>query len=93
MNESQSINKDIQSGSRNVPNVLLIGDVFHTELRVFLYCHGPTEQMVILVGSSGTSGFMVFLECESLASQITFEASNTPHYCLALHLYDYVGLL
>ena len=32
------------------PNVLLTGDVFYME-RVFLYCHGPTELLVILVGS------------------------------------------
>ena len=32
------------------PNVFLTGDVFYAE-RVFLYCHGPTEHKVILVGS------------------------------------------
>ena len=32
------------------PNVLLTGDVFFTE-RVFLYCNGPMEHTVILVGS------------------------------------------
>ena len=32
------------------PNDLLTGDVFYAE-RVLLYCHGPTEHMVILVGS------------------------------------------
>ena len=32
------------------PNVFLTWDVLHTE-RVFLYCHGPTEHTVVLVGS------------------------------------------
>ena len=73
------------------PNVLLTGDVFYTE-RVCLYCHGPTEHRVILVGGilHAFYGFMISLECESLASWIQFEASNTPHYCQALFLYDWV---
>ena len=50
MNESLSINKNIQSGSRNCPNVLLTGDVLYTE-RVFLYRHSPKEHTVIFVGS------------------------------------------
>ena len=50
-------------------NVLLNGDDFYAE-RVFLYCHGPKEQTVLLVGSilQVFSGFMICLECESLAS-------------------------
>ena len=51
------------------PNVLLTGDVFYTE-RVFLYRHGPTEHMVILVGSKLQvfQGFMIGLDCKPLAS-------------------------
>ena len=51
------------------PNVLLTGVVFYEE-RVFLYCHGPTEHMVILVFSIPQVflGFMIGLECEYLAS-------------------------
>ena len=64
------------------PNVLLTRDVFYME-RVFLYCHGPTEYTVILVGSilQVLQGFMVSLECESHASQIQLETSITPQYC------------
>ena len=55
MNESLSINKNIQSGFLTITgmdffSVRLTGDVFCTE-RVFLYRHGPTEHTVILVGS------------------------------------------
>ena len=51
------------------PNVLLTRDVFYTE-RIFLYRHSPTEHTVILVGSilQVFQGFMIGLECESLAS-------------------------
>ena len=51
------------------PNVLLTGDVFYTE-RVFLYHLGPKENTRILVGSilQVFQGFMIGLECESLAS-------------------------
>ena len=31
---------------------------------------------------------MISLQCESLASLMVFEASNTPHYCQALFLYN-----
>ena len=41
---------NIQSGSRNLHNVLLTRDVFYTE-SVFLYRHSPTEHTVNLVGS------------------------------------------
>ena len=33
---------------------------------------------------------MIGLECESFASYIQFEASNTLNYCQALFLYDWV---
>ena len=69
--KSLSTNKNIQSG--------------YTE-RVFLYCHGPTDHKVLLVGSilQVLQRFMVSLECKSLASQIQLEVSNTQHYCQAL---------
>ena len=52
-------------------NVFLTREVLYTE-RVFLYCHNPMEHRVILVGSilQVFQGFMVGLECKSLASQI-----------------------
>ena len=41
----------ISSPAREIsPNVLFAGYVFYKET-VFLYCHGLTEHMVILVGS------------------------------------------
>ena len=57
MNESLSINKNIQSGFRNLP-------------QCSPYRHSPTEHKVILVGSilQVFQGFMIGLECESLAS-------------------------
>ena len=69
---SLSINKNIQSGSRNLPNVLLHRGVFYAE-RVFLLCHGPTEHTVILLGSilQVFWGFIIGLECESLVSCAT----------------------
>ena len=74
--------------SRNLPQSSPYPDVFYAE-RVFLYCHGPMEHTVILVGSilQVFQGFVLGLEWESLASQIQFEASNTPQ---ALFLYDRV---
>ena len=64
MNESLSINKNIQSGFRNLPQCSPYGE------RDFLYRHSPTEHKVILVGSilQVFQGFMIGLECESLAS-------------------------
>ena len=56
---------------------------------VFLYCHGPTEHTVFLVGSI-LQVHLIGLECESLASQIQFEAYNTPHYCQAPLRFDRV---
>ena len=54
------------------PNVFLIrksSRPTYTE-RVFLYRHSPTEHTVILVGSilQAFYGFIIGLECESLAS-------------------------
>ena len=66
------------------------GDVLHMK-RVFLYCHCPTKHIVVLVAAcfKVLQGFMVSLECVSLASQIQFEPSNTPYYySQALLLYD-----
>ena len=50
------------------PNGLLTRYVFYAE-KVFLYCHDPKEHMVVLVGSilQVFQGFMIGLECESLA--------------------------
>ena len=72
-------------------NILLNGNVLYTK-RIFLCCHGPTEYTVILVGSilQVLQGFVVCLQCESLASQIHLEVSNAPHYCTALILYNLV---
>ena len=58
------------------PNVLLTGDVFYVE-RVYLYRHCPTEHTVILVGSIRQvfEGFVISLECESLASCSTGSCS------------------
>ena len=74
------------------PNVLLTGYVFYTE-RVCLYCHGPTEHRVILVGGilHAFYGFMISLECESLASWIQFEASNA--HTIARHSFSMIGYL
>ena len=58
MNESLSINKNIQSGSGNLP---LTGDVFYTA-RVLVYHHGS---VVILVGSI-FQAFMIGLEVNLL---------------------------
>ena len=71
------------------PNVLLTRDVFYME-RVFLYCHGTTEYMVILVGSilQVLQGFMVSLECESHASQIHSPTTVQLLLQLQMHLFS-----
>ena len=60
---------------------------------VFLYCHGPTEHAVVPVGSilQVLQGFVIGLECESLARQIQLEVPN--QHTTARHSFSMVGYL
>ena len=79
MNESLSINNNIQSGSRNVPQFSPYrGCLLHGKSIPVL--PWPNGTLVTLVGSilQVFKGFMIGLECESLAARYSLKRLK-PH--------------